>query len=58
MYQHGTIFSLNNRMFIYMVWTRETYTNSIIKVHYIWYTMCTNWYKLVQTGIPVPLTCD
>ena len=24
MYQHGTIFSLNNRMFIYMVWKWET----------------------------------
>ena len=37
MYQHGTIFILNNRMFIY------THTNSIIKLHYIWFY---NVYKL------------
>ena len=36
MYQHGTIFSLNNRWFIYMVLEmRGTYTNSIIKVHLV-----------------------
>ena len=36
MYQHGTIFSLNNIMFIYMVWTREIHI--LIQVlKYIWF---------------------
>ena len=45
MYQHGTIFSFNNRINVHLhgLDMRDAYTNSIIKVHYIWFY---NVYKL------------
>ena len=40
MYQHGTIFSLNNRMLIFMVWTLEIH-KLIQLLKYNWfYNVC------------------
>ena len=55
MYQHGTIFSLNNRMFIYMVWTWEIHILiQLLKYITFDFIMCTNCTYLLSWHIRRP----